>query len=302
VIKLSALEINIDIHSIANNSGTKAIKAKSVRKTFGDNTAVAGVDLDVQAGDMVALIGSSGSGKSTLLRMIAGLINTDKNEKGSIEVANKTIQANGKLDKNVRKNRSSIAFIFQQFNLVRRLSVQTNVLIGLLGEIPRWRGSLCWFTKEEKQRALAALDRVGLNGFAEQRASTLSGGQQQRVAIARSLLQDADVIVADEPIASLDPRSAKRVMDILSDINKQDGKTVVVSLHQVDYAKAYCRRIVGLANGEVKIDLSADVLNDEDLVELYGTEKDEIDFGVSVSQSENELVSEDAVVPALAKA
>ena len=293
---MNSLEKNIE-------SGREiAIQVKSISKTFGQNTAVMGVDLTVNMGEMVALIGSSGSGKSTLLRMVAGLVTSDKSANSSISVANKTIQNKGRLDKQVRKNRSSIAFIFQQFNLVRRLSVQTNVLIGLLGEIPRWRGSLGLFTKEERQCALAALDRVGLADFAKQRASSLSGGQQQRVAIARSLLQNASVIVADEPIASLDPRSAKRVMDILADINQQDGKTVVVSLHQVDYAKTYCRRIVGLANGEIKLDLAAESLNDNDLVGLYGSEQDEIDYGAGVPKEESNYSIKVPSMPKLARA
>jgi len=259
---------------------SNAIKVNSIDKSFGTNKALNNVSLSVDKGEMIALIGSSGSGKSTLLRTVAGLINVDKGEQAKIQVLSNTIQENGKLDKSVRQHRSKIAFIFQQFNLVRRLSVMTNVLLGLLGQIPWWRGSLGIFTKEEKQRALLALQRVGLEEFALQRASSLSGGQQQRVAIARALLQNAEVIVADEPIASLDPRSAKKVMDALSEINRVDGKTVVVSLHQVDYAKAYCQRIVGLANGKVLLDVNADQVSNENLIQLYGSEKDEIDFGV----------------------
>jgi phosphonate transport system ATP-binding protein len=270
-------------------SQENAISVESVEKTFGSKKALDNVSLSVSNGEMIALIGSSGSGKSTLLRAIAGLIKSDRNPHAKIQVLEKNIQSNGKLDSKVRQHRSKIAFIFQQFNLVRRLSVMTNVLIGLLGQIPRWRGSIAWFTKEEKQRALAALERVGLQEFAFQRASSLSGGQQQRVAIARALLQNADVIVADEPIASLDPRSAKKVMDALTEINKVDGKTVIVSLHQVDYAKDYCQRIVGLADGKVLLDVVADQVSNENLIELYGSEQDEIDFGldqvVSVSNT-----------------
>lgn len=254
------------------------IEISKVRKTFGENIAVKDVDLSVSEGEMIGLIGSSGSGKSTLLRLLAGLVQTDKETASSIKVNDKFIQANGKLDKKVRNNRSAIAFIFQQFNLVRRLSVLTNVLIGLLADIPSWRGNLGIFTQEEKVRAMMALERVGLAEVANQRASTLSGGQQQRVAIARALMQDAKVIVADEPIASLDPRSAKLVMDTLAAINKEDGRTVIVSLHQVDYAKNYCQRIVGLTKGKIQLDVSASDLNEDDLIHLYGTEHSEIEF------------------------
>lgn len=262
-----------------------AVEVNNIDKTFGDHKALKSVDLTVEQGEMIALIGSSGSGKSTLLRLVAGLLVADRTKSADesfILVNGCPMQAAGKLSAQVRKNRCCIAFIFQQFNLVRRLSVLTNVLLGLLGEIPRWRGTLGYFTAEEKARALKALERVGLAEFAYQRASALSGGQQQRVAIARALLQDADVIVADEPIASLDPRSARKVMDILADINQQDGKTVVVSLHQVDYATNYCRRIVGLANGEVCLDKSANELQSADLTELYGDDNDEIDYGAPV--------------------
>jgi phosphonate transport system ATP-binding protein len=177
---------------------------------------------------MVALIGASGSGKSTLLRHLAGLARGDA---GSIEVLGRQVQAEGRLNGDVRRQRADIGYIFQQFNLVGRLSVLQNVLLGGLGRMPRWRGSLSLFNAEEKQRAMQALERVGLAEFAAQRASTLSGGQQQRVAIARALCQQAEVILADEPIASLDPESARKVMEILADINRRDGKTVVVTLH-----------------------------------------------------------------------
>ncbi len=144
--------------------------------------------------------------------------------------------------------------MFQQFNLVSRLSVLTNVLLGLLGQVPRWRGSLGQFTHEEKKRAMRALQRVGIEKHALKRGSELSGGQQQRAAIARTLLQGADVLIADEPIASLDPSSARRVMDILSDLNEHEGITVLVSLHQVEYALRYCPRTIALRNGEVVYD------------------------------------------------
>ncbi len=216
------------------------IRVDSLNKTFARKQALFNLRLEIQAGEMVALIGASGSGKSTLLRHVAGLARCDRDNGGSIDVLGRRLQASGRLSGEVRRLRADIGYIFQQFNLVNRLSVLDNVLLGFLGRMPRWRGSLGLFSAEQKRQALEALARVGLADFAGQRASTLSGGQQQRVAIARALTQKAEVILADEPIASLDPESARKVMDILADINRHDGKTVVVTLHQVDYALRYC--------------------------------------------------------------
>lgn len=222
------------------------IRVDSLNKTFARKQALFNLKLEIQAGEMVALIGASGSGKSTLLRHVAGLARCDRDNGGSIDVLGRRLQASGRLSGEVRRLRADIGYIFQQFNLVNRLSVLDNVLLGFLGRMPRWRGSLGLFSAEQKRQALEALARVGLADFAGQRASTLSGGQQQRVAIARALTQKAEVILADEPIASLDPESARKVMDILADINRHDGKTVVVTLHQVDYALRYCPRAVAL--------------------------------------------------------
>ena len=174
----------------------------------------------------------------------------------------------------MRRQRADIGYIFQQFNLVGRLSVMQNVLLGGLGRMPRWRGSLSLFNAEERQRAMQALERVGLAEFAAQRASTLSGGQQQRVAIARALCQQAEVILADEPIASLDPESARKVMEILADINRRDGKTVVVTLHQVDYAVRYCQRAVALKGGRIHFDGPTAGFNPDFLNDLYGGDLD----------------------------
>lgn len=228
------------------------IRVDSLNKTFARKQALFNLKLEIQAGEMVALIGASGSGKSTLLRHVAGLARCDRDNGGSIDVLGRRLQASGRLSGEVRRLRADIGYIFQQFNLVNRLSVLDNVLLGFLGRMPRWRGSLGLFSAEQKRQALEALARVGLADFAGQRASTLSGGQQQRVAIARALTQKAEVILADEPIASLDPESARKVMDILADINRHDGKTVVVTLHQVDYALRYCPRAVALKGGRMQ--------------------------------------------------
>ena len=248
------------------------IRVENLNKTFGRKQALFDLALSVEPGEMVALIGASGSGKSTLLRHVAGLACCDRTAGGNVQVLGRQVQADGKLNGEVRRLRADIGYIFQQFNLVGRLSVLQNVLLGCLGRMPRWRGSLGLFNAEEKQRALHALARVGLADLAQQRASTLSGGQQQRVAIARALCQRAKVILADEPIASLDPESARKVMQILADINREDGTTVVVTLHQVDYAMRYCRRAVALKAGRIHYDGAAAELHTNFLNDLYGAE------------------------------
>ena len=149
-------------------------------------------------------------------------------------------------------------------------------MLGVLGRIPAWRGTLGLFSRSEKILAMEALKRVGMDGYAAQRASTLSGGQQQRGAIARALVQRAEVLLADEPIASLDPESARRVMDNLARINREDGITVVVSLHQVAYAMRYCPRTIALRDGKIVYDGTSEALNAAFLRELYGADSEEL--------------------------
>ncbi len=180
----------------------------------------------------MALIGPSGSGKSTLLRHTSGLVVADKGC-GCVTVFGQTVQKNGRVSYGIREIRANIGFIFQQFNLVDRLSLLQNVLVGMITRVPVWRSLAGLYTKAEKQSAMSSLFRVGLHEEVSQRASTLSGGQQQRAAIARTMEQRAKIILADEPIASLDPESARTVMDCLAQLNREDKVTVVVSLHQV---------------------------------------------------------------------
>jgi len=172
--------------------------------------------------------------------------------------------------------RSQVGFVFQQFNLVDRLPVLMNVLVGLLHRTPWWRGWLRMFKPQERALALEALHRVGIAECHAQRASTLSGGQQQRAAIARTLVQGAKVVLADEPIASLDPESSRKVMDILARINREDRCTVIVSLHQVDVAIKYCPRVVALHHGQVVYDGPSAALTPALLRSLYGVHADEI--------------------------
>ncbi len=251
------------------------IELSNIEKSYACCRVLKDISFSVEEGEMVALIGPSGSGKSTLMRHLSGLVVADKKTKSSVKVLGHRIQESGKLCRNIRSCRSEIGNIFQQFNLVNRLSVLTNVLIGGLSRTPTYRSLLGWFTVEEKQQALAALDRVGLKDFALKRASQLSGGQQQRVAIARALMQKAKVILADEPIASLDPESSRQVMETLKEINQRDGITVVVTLHQVDYAKDYCQRALALKDGEVYFDGKFDQLTQEQLNLLYKLHQDD---------------------------
>jgi len=256
-----------------------AIVVDSLTKTFGTGKtrrkALDRISLNIGKGEMVALIGASGSGKSTLIRHLIGLTTSDKNT-GTVTVLGDTVQDNGYVSGSIRKTRARVGVVFQQFNLVSRLSLLTNVLIGFLGSIPTWRGILGLFTKSEQRVAMQALQRVGLADYATQRASTLSGGQQQRAAIARALVQHAEIVLADEPIASLDPEASRKVMDHLGRINREDGMTVVVSLHQVDYAIRYCKRTIALHQGVVVYDGPSTNLTPKLLKDLYGSDSDEL--------------------------
>jgi len=251
------------------------LSVRNISKTFGERKALAGVSLDVQKGEMIALIGPSGSGKSTLLRSITGL-NVIDNDSGTIEAFDQVLQQRGKVSDKVREARIRMGFIFQQFNLVGRLTLFSNVALGSLGRIPFWRGLIGAWPEETKSAAMAALHRVGVSDYAAQRANTLSGGQQQRGAIARTLVQKAKIMLADEPGAALDPVSAGRVKEILRELNQQDGLTVIVTLHQVDYALRYCDRIVALKAGKVAYDGPPAGLVRDKLVDIYGPEIEEV--------------------------
>jgi phosphonate transport system ATP-binding protein len=251
------------------------LSIRDVSKTFGTRRALDHVSLRVAAGEMVALIGPSGSGKSTLLRSIAGLQPIDAGA-GVIEAFGGAVQAGGRLSEGVRKVRARIGFIFQQFNLVGRISLYANAALGSLGRIPAWRGLLGLWPKGTREATMAALARMGVAEYAGQRAGTLSGGQQQRGAIARALVQEAEMLLADEPVASLDPVSARRVMEALKDLNAGDGLTVLVTLHQVDYALRYCGRVVALKAGRIVYDGAPAGLDRGRLVEIYGPEFEDV--------------------------
>jgi len=260
------------------------VDVRRASKSFDRHTSILkDVSFSLQRGEMVALIGASGAGKSTLIRAIAGLVAIDKGPSqksngiaSAIMLFGQAMQHNGRIGRSARSLRARVGVIFQQFNLVPRLSVLTNVCLGLLGRIPFLQGTLGRFSLDDKRRAMQALARVGMTEHALKRGSELSGGQQQRAAIARTLLQGAELLIADEPIASLDPRSARRVMDILADMNRRDGLTVLVSLHQVEYALKYCPRIIALKAGEIAYDGPSSALSQATLNTIYGAERSEM--------------------------
>jgi phosphonate transport system ATP-binding protein len=254
-----------------------AITIESLNKTFGKRKALRRVGLHVAPGEMVALIGPSGSGKSTLLRHLAGLVAGDRGS-GVIRIFGREVQKNGAVTSDIRRIRSEVGFIFQQFNLVGRLPLLANVMAGMLARVGTLRSLLGWFSRQEKQRAMQALYRVGLAEYAAQRASTLSGGQQQRAAIARAMEQRARIILADEPIASLDPESARCVMECLTALNQHDGVTVLVSLHQVQFALQYCPRSIAMKEGRVVYDGPSADLTPTALRNIYGLKSTDIDL------------------------
>jgi phosphonate transport system ATP-binding protein len=270
-------------------SSKAVIDVRRVSKSFERGTRVLDdVTFSLARREMVALIGASGSGKSTLIRALAGLVPIDRAAAaagaGTIAIFGEPIQRDGRIVSGAKELRVRMGVIFQQFNLVPRLSVLTNVCLGLLGRMPFIRGTLCNFSVDEKRGAMHALDRVGMSEHALKRGSELSGGQQQRAAIARTLVQRAELLLADEPIASLDPASARRVMDILADMNRQDGITVLISLHQVEYALSYCPRAIALKAGKVVYDGPSDALTPALLSSIYGAELSEL-FASSLERS-----------------
>jgi phosphonate transport system ATP-binding protein len=248
-----------------------ALEIRAVTRRFGKTIAVAGVDLVIPEGQMVGIIGRSGAGKSTLLRMINRLVDPSQ---GSILFGSTEVSALAGTA--LRRWQRDCAMIFQQFNLVPRLDVLTNVLLGRLNHRSTVKNVLSLFSREERAMAISALERLGIAQTALQRAGTLSGGQQQRVAIARALMQQPRVMLADEPIASLDPLNAKVVMDALRDINRRDGITVITNLHTLDTARAYSDRIIGMASGKVVFDGPPQALTMSVVREVYGAEADEL--------------------------
>jgi phosphonate transport system ATP-binding protein len=264
------------------------VELTGLSKQFGTTTALDSVDLTVRRGEIVVLLGLSGSGKSTLLRHLDAL---ELPTTGSVRVLGEDVP--DLTGRRLRALRSRVGFIFQQFELVPSLSVLENVLTGALADLRGPRLGLWSYPKAKKLRALAHLDRVGLLDRAYQRADTLSGGQQQRVAIARALMQNPSILLADEPVASLDPESSDQVMALIREIAFEAGLTVLCSLHQVDLAISWADRIVGLRHGAVVLDLPATGLSKAEVMEIYGR--------VATSTSEFEAVQTELLTKAAAR-
>ena len=243
---------------------------QNVSRTFGQKATVDHVSLSIEAGSFVGVIGRSGAGKSTLLRMINRL-----QEPSSGSIRWKDQDVTGLTGQALRDWRMRCAMVFQQFNIVGRLDVMTNVLMGRLNHTSQIKSLLKLWSPEDRAIAVSALELFDMTSLAGQRAEQLSGGQQQRVAIARALVQEPDIILADEPIASLDPRNTKIVMDSLQRLNKHFGITVLCNLHDLDIAKDYCDRLIGMAQGRVVFDGVPDALTESVARELYGLEAHE---------------------------
>ncbi|MEM1275137.1 MAG: phosphonate ABC transporter ATP-binding protein [Pseudomonadota bacterium] len=246
------------------------LRVTNLTKTFGETAAVDGVSFGVNHPQMLGVIGRSGAGKSTLLRVMNRM--TEANA-GEITVNGEDVLAYKGAAKLAWQR--ECAMIFQQFNLVPRLDVLTNVILGRLNGQSTLRSCLKFFTQEERYEALRLLDRFGVAEVALQRAETLSGGQQQRVAICRAMMQRPKIILADEPIASLDPLNARLVMDALQSINREEGIMVICNLHTLDTARSYCDRIIGMQTGRVVFDARSSELTDEKAREIYGAEADD---------------------------
>ncbi|MFO1146783.1 MAG: phosphonate ABC transporter ATP-binding protein [Alsobacter sp.] len=244
---------------------------EGLTRRFGGKSAVDNLNLSLEQGSFVGIIGRSGAGKSTFLRMVNRLVDPSA---GRISYAGTDVTAlRGKA---LRDWRADCAMIFQQFNLVGRLDVLTNVLLGRLNKVSTVNSVLRLWSVEDRAMALSALDMLDIASLAAQRADSLSGGQQQRVAIARALVQEPKVILADEPIASLDPRNTKVVMDALLRINKHFGITVLCNLHSLDLARTYCDRLVGMSAGRLVFDGAPEALTDGVARDLYGLEAGDV--------------------------
>ena len=256
------------------------LKLENVTRRFGKNIAVNDCSVLIPSGQMVGIIGRSGAGKSTLLRMINRLVDPSM---GDIHFGGAKVSAF--TGAQLREWQRDCAMIFQQFNLVPRLDVLTNVLLGRLNGRSTASSILNMFTRKERAEAIIALERLDIAQTALQKAGTLSGGQQQRVAIARALMQNPKVILADEPIASLDPRNAQIVMESLKSINEDEGITVITNLHTLDTARNFCERIIGMQGGKVVFDGTPDELTEEAARRIYGADGLEDAFSEAITST-----------------
>jgi phosphonate transport system ATP-binding protein len=253
--------LEADLASPMLPRGRVRLTIEGMTKAFNGRPAIEDVSFTVSEHEFVTVLGPSGAGKTTLFRCVTGLLVADR---GTAKIGEDDITA-------LRgRARRRVAVVFQQFNLVGRINALDNVLAGRLGYAPAWRGLLRHFDRRDRLLALECLDRVGMLPYATQRADHLSGGQQQRVAIARALAQQPDLIVADEPVASLDPTASAGVLELLRGIARSEGVGIVCSLHQVPYARAYSDRVVGLSHGRVAFDVPTGRFDRTAFEELYG--------------------------------
>ena len=251
------------------------LRVENLTKIYPDGTeALRNVSFKVEDGEFLTIIGLSGSGKSTLLRCINRLIDPTEGR-----VLWDDLDITAAKGKELRHIRRQIGMIFQQFNLVKRSSVMINVLSGRLGYANPWTSLVHNFTPQDRRRAVAALDRVGIAEKADNRADQLSGGQQQRVGIARALMQEPRLMLADEPVASLDPVLAHSILRYLELLNRQDGITVLCSLHFLDLVHRYATRVIGLKDGELVFDGLPSELTRERFKEVYGEEAEMVSVG-----------------------
>lgn len=257
------------------------LSIQGLKKSYdGSTLALKGISLEFTEGEFVVVIGPSGSGKSTFIRCIDRLIDPTE---GSITFEGQSVE---KLrGRALRSLRSRIGMIFQNYNLVGRTNVLKNVLQGRLGQMPLWKSALGLYSEADKREALELLEQVGLSDQVYKRADALSGGQMQRVGICRAILQHPHLLLADEPIASLDPRSATVVMDQLRAITSERGLTCIVNLHQVDFARRYATRIVGIKDGQVVYDGAPDGLSDQVAASIYKGKEAQMSLEQSVRES-----------------
>ena len=243
------------------------LQLDNLSKCYGAKTALHGVSLRVGEGEVIALIGPSGAGKSTLIRCINRLVEPSS---GRISLGDSELSA--LKSAGLRRARRHIGMIFQEFALVERLTVMENVLSGRLGYVGFWRSWFRRFPQRDVDLAFSLLDRVGLGEFVDQRADQLSGGQRQRVGIARALMQEPDLLLVDEPTASLDPKTARQIMRLILDLCTERNLTAVINIHDVPLAKLFVPRIVGLKDGAVVFDGGPDQLTPDVLTRIYGEE------------------------------
>ncbi|SLN61113.1 Phosphate-import ATP-binding protein PhnC [Roseivivax jejudonensis] len=266
------------------------LRIESLTKRFGANTAVDAASFTVDAPRMIGIIGASGAGKSTMLRMISRL--TDASEGRILFDGRDVLQLRGRAK---RAWQSDCAMIFQQFNLVPRLDVVSNVLHGTLGQRSTLATMFNLFPREDIHRAIDILERLGIAEHAAKRAEALSGGQQQRVAIARALMQEPKMILADEPIASLDPMNAQTVMEALRRIHEEDGRMVIANLHTLDTARRYCDRVIGMRLGRIVFDGTPAQLTTGAARDIYGAGADFSEDATSTEIRDRDLYAEAAL-------